>query len=160
MRTISMSFAIDDTADSIYARIADFTSYQKYADAVNKVEISEISENCCESAWEVKFRDGLLRWIEKDQFFPAKHRIEFYQTKGDLAVFEGWWQVEAHAAHGAQLHFAATLDLGLPQLEKLLEPIAEQALRENIASIVAGLFRASLIDNARSASEPMCAVDG
>jgi len=155
MRTVSMSFAIGGTAEAVYALIADFTNYQEYADAVNKVEISEISENSCESEWEVKFRDGLLRWKEKDQFFPEKHRIEFYQIKGDLAVFEGRWQVEASAENGAQLNFVATLDMGLPQLENLLEPIAEQALRENITSIVKGLFRTSFIDNEEAVGDAL-----
>lgn len=159
MRTVSMSFAINDTADAVYALIADFTNFQEYSDAVNTVEISQISENSCESVWEVKFRDGLLRWSEKDLFYPDKHRIEFYQIKGDLAVFDGWWQVEASTDRNVQLNFVATLDMGLPQLEKLLEPIAEQGLRENITSIVKGVFRTSLIDNAKAVSEPLLPVD-
>lgn len=159
MRTVSMSFVIDATAEEVYTMIADFNNYQEYADAVNKVVISNIGENSCETTWEVKFRDGLLRWSEKDLFFPDKNRIEFNQIKGDLAVFDGWWQVEASTVYDTQLNFVATLDLGLPQLEKLLEPIAEQGLRENIESIVKGLFRTSLIDNAGAMSNPLCSVD-
>jgi len=159
MRTVSMSFLINADADEAYALLADFSNYQVYADAVNKVEISEIGETSCVSAWDVKFRDGLLRWSEQDQFFPDRHRIEFYQIKGDLDVFEGWWQVEASTEHGVRLEFVATLDMGLPQLEKLLEPIAEQALRENMTSIVKGLFRNSFIDNTKAVSDPLCPAD-
>ena len=140
MRTVYMSFEIDESVDSVYELLSDFNNYQKYAEAVNRVEITNQSRDFCESRWEVRFRDGLLRWNENDRFYPGDHRIEFYQTQGDLEVFEGWWQVVSMADSQSQLDFVATLDLGLPQLEAMLEPIAEEALGENITSIVQGLF--------------------
>lgn len=135
-----MKFTIAKSAHHVYELIADFPSYEAYADAVRKIDIYNASDRACESCWEVKFRDGILRWHERDEFYPEEKRIRFVQTKGDLALFEGNWRVSAIAEHEAELRFDAILDLGLPQLEKLLEPIAEQALRENIASIVDGLF--------------------
>lgn len=139
MKTVDLRFFIAQPATSVYEVIADFPSYETYADAVKKVEIYNVQPNYCESFWEVKFRDGLLRWHERDAFSPSERRIAFSQTKGDLAVFDGFWQAEP-LAHGTELHFHAVIDLGLPQLAALLEPIAVQALRENIASIVNGLF--------------------
>lgn len=139
MKTVDMRFVIAQPATSVYEVIADFPSYETYAEAVRKVEIYNLAPNACESFWEVRFRDGVLRWHERDAFFPAERRIAFSQTKGDLAVFDGYWVAEP-LAHGTQLHFHAVLDLGLPQLASLLEPIAVQALRENITSIVQGLF--------------------
>jgi ribosome-associated toxin RatA of RatAB toxin-antitoxin module len=142
MRTVVLDFLIPQPADWVYEVISDFPSYEIYADAVKKVEIYNVESNTCESFWEVKFRDGLLRWHEQDTFFPHERRIAFRQTQGDLAVFEGSWQAHVRTDNETVLTFSARLDLGLPQLEKLLEPIAEQTLRENITSIVNGLFAA------------------
>ncbi|AVP97222.1 polyketide cyclase [Ahniella affigens] len=139
MKTVELRFFIAQPATSVYEVIADFPSYETYADAVRKVELYNVQANFCESFWEVKFRDGLLRWHERDAFSPAERRIDFSQTKGDLAVFDGHWQADP-LDQGTELTFHAILDLGLPQLAALLEPIAVQALRENITSIVNGLF--------------------
>lgn len=140
MKTVDIRFVVTQPATSVYEVIADFPSYETYADAVRKVEVYNVEPNFCESFWEVKFRDGLLRWHERDAFFPAERRIAFSQTKGDLAVFDGSWLAEPLSDTETLLTFHAILDLGLPQLASLLEPIAVQALRENIDSIVNGLF--------------------
>lgn len=140
MRSVEIRFMVAKPARHVYELIADFPSYETFADAVRKIDIYNASDHACESCWEVKFRDGILRWHERDEFHPEERRIRFVQTKGDLAVFEGNWHVNVVSENEAELVFDAILDLGLPQLEKLLEPIAEQALRENIASIVDGLF--------------------
>ncbi|TDR45630.1 polyketide cyclase/dehydrase/lipid transport protein [Tahibacter aquaticus] len=140
MKTATLQFLISQPATSVYEVIADFPSYETFADAVRKVEIYNVKPGSCESFWEVKFRDGLLRWHERDAFFPEQGRILFSQTKGDLAVFDGSWQAQPHDECTTLLTFHAVLDLGLPQLASLLEPIAVQALRENITSIVNGLF--------------------
>ena len=38
------------------------------------------------------------------------------------------------------LRFAASFDMGIPALSSIIDPIAEQALRENIVAIIKGLF--------------------
>ena len=146
MKTVGILFLVSKPADSVYQVIADFPSYEIYSDAVRKVEIYNVRENYCESFWEVKFRDGLLKWHERDEFFPLERRIIFSQTKGDMETFNGSW--EANPVEGGEtlLTFNAILDLGLPQLAALLEPIAVQALRENICSIVNGLFNGHVIE--------------
>ena len=140
MRTVSLNYSLAENADAVFETISGFDRYKLYADAVNNVAIDNVKDNSCESTWEVKFRDGLLKWREKDVFIRDQYRIEFFQLKGDLELFDGYWSVQDVGSHKSILYFEARLDLGLPQLEKLLEPIAGQALSENIDSIVAGLF--------------------
>ncbi|MFZ5635604.1 MAG: type II toxin-antitoxin system RatA family toxin [Pseudomonadota bacterium] len=164
MRSVDIRFIIRKHAQHVYDLVADFPSYEAFADAVRKIDIYNASDRKCESCWEVKFRDGILRWHEHDEFFPENRIIRFVQTKGDLAVFEGHWKADEIGPEETELSFQATLDLGLPQLEKLLEPIAEQALRENIVSIVSGLFpgfsnlvQTKIVDEANRADRAIAA---
>src|SRR5215470_12497726 len=53
--------------------------------------------------------------------------------------FSGEWMVR-DTDSACQIRFIAHFDLGLPGLSDILEPIAEQALRTNIQSILTGLL--------------------
>ena len=141
MKKVTVQFLINQPDADVYETISDLSQYQVHAEAVNKVEVTNTGLNSCHSTWEVKFRDGILKWSENDIFIPEHKQIDFYQTKGDLAIFNGSWKAIKLNKNSTYLLFTATLDLGLPQLESLLEPIAEQALVENITSIVNGLFK-------------------
>ncbi|MBN8739114.1 MAG: hypothetical protein BGP24_09900 [Lysobacterales bacterium 69-70] len=160
MKTVNLQFLITQPATSVYEVIADFPAYETFADAVRKVELYNVKPGSCESFWEVKFRDGLLRWHERDAFYPEERRIHFSQTKGDLAIFDGGWHAEPRQDGTTTLTFHAVLDLGLPQLASLLEPIAVQALRENIASIVNGLFEGHVQPHPISVSSEVVAGAG
>src|SRR3712207_8009511 len=46
------------------------------------------------SAWEVKFRDGILKWVEEERVDGERRHIDFQATDGDLERFEGYWQVD------------------------------------------------------------------
>jgi hypothetical protein len=120
--------------------------------SVRQVEIREDLGTSCISAWEVEFRDGLLRWTERDTFLRERLRIEFRQIDGDLEAFSGSWEV-ARAEEGSTVTFAAVFDLGIPSLAAFLEPVAQAALEENVARMLRGLFGADCaIDVERSDS--------
>jgi hypothetical protein len=91
-----------------------------------------------------KFRDGILRWTEQDHFDPAARTIRFQQTEGDVEVFQGDWQIEPSGT-GSRVTFNADLDLGIPSLSAFLNPVAADALRENITAILTGLFGGDLV---------------
>ena len=139
MRTIRLRLHVPDKpASDVYATLADFERYPTLCDAVQKVTVTERSENRTVSQWEVTFRAGLLRWTEEDTFDPGALTITFRQLEGDVAVFDGSWQC-VDAARGSEILFSADLDLGIPSLADALEPIAARTLIANIISIVRGL---------------------
>jgi ribosome-associated toxin RatA of RatAB toxin-antitoxin module len=139
VRSVKMRLAIAEmTADEVFERIAAFPEYPRHTDAVREVEILEAGEQHSRSSWEINFRDGIMRWKEEDRFFPDARRIEFHAVDGDLDSFEGQWSVE-DGANGTTLTFSAEFDLGLQTLNEMVEPIAEEALRESIVRIVEGL---------------------
>jgi ribosome-associated toxin RatA of RatAB toxin-antitoxin module len=139
MRTIRLRLHVPHMAASdVYATIADFERYPTLCDAVQKVTVTERSQNLTVSQWEVTFRAGLLCWTEQDTFDPGALTITFHQLEGDVAVFDGSWQC-VDAAQGSEVLFSADLDLGIPSLADALEPIAARTLIANIISIVQGL---------------------
>jgi ribosome-associated toxin RatA of RatAB toxin-antitoxin module len=139
MRTIRLRLHVPGTsASDVYATLANFERYPQLCDAVQKVAVTEVSENLTVSQWEVTFRAGLLCWTEEDTFDPGALTITFRQLEGDVAVFDGSWQC-VDAAQGSEVLFSARLDLGIPSLADALEPIAARTLIANIVSIVRGL---------------------
>ena len=140
MRTVNLLIDVPGkTAEEVYAALADFERYPDLADAVRSVVVTSIGDDVTRSRWEVAFRAGLLRWTEEDRFDRAALRIDFQQTEGDVAVFDGSWRCSATDT-GARISFGARLDMGIPSLADALEPIAARALIDNTVSIVDGLM--------------------
>src|SRR5215831_14273067 len=126
-------------AADVYDTLADFSRYPEFSSAVRQVTVTEIQETTSVSEWEVTFRAGILKWVEKDTFNPAALRIDFHQLEGDVAVFEWSWTC-TDTADGTGITFDARLDMGMPTLADALEPIAVRTLVDNTMTIVSGLF--------------------
>jgi hypothetical protein len=99
----------------------------------------------------VAFRNGILRWSEQDTFDRAGLRIDFTQLDGDVEEFAGSW-VCANVEGGCRVTFDAHIDLGVPTLADVLEPIATRALLDNTTSIVRGLFGSDVTFEADAAA--------
>lgn len=123
----------------VYPILCDFESYPENSKAVRSVSIDALPDGQTMSVWEVNFRDGVLRWTEKDFFNPLDGTINFELIEGDIAHFSGQWKVQPQDK-GCRICFSANLDMGIPSLNHILEPIAEQTLSENIMGIIKGLF--------------------
>jgi ribosome-associated toxin RatA of RatAB toxin-antitoxin module len=122
-----------------YAVISDFARYPDYSEAVRSVNIANTADGRSISDWEVNFREGILRWKEEDVFHPDECIVRFRQIEGDVEYFVGEWSIWDDR-RGCLVRFACDFDMGIPGLSDMLEPIAEQALRDNIRSILAGLI--------------------
>jgi ribosome-associated toxin RatA of RatAB toxin-antitoxin module len=126
-------------AATLYPTLCDFARYPEHCEAVRSVSVTPLPDGSVESRWEVTFHRGILRWTEQDRFQPETHTISFAQVEGDVDHFSGEWTLQ-DTDDGCLIRFAARVDLGLPGLADLLEPIAEQALATNIRSILRGLL--------------------
>lgn len=154
MRSVTMrSVVVGMGADEVYERIHRFEDYPKHTRTVREVDVTESDEHGSQSKWEVNFRDGIMRWEEQDRFFPEERRIQFEAIGGDLDMFVGSWSVEA-ADDGAVITFQAEFDLGLSTLNDMVEPIADEALRETIDQILVGLTdgRSKVVEGASPSS--------
>ena len=155
MRSLEISARVAGlSAGEAYSILCDFERYPEYSDAVRSVKIQTSPDGAMMSSWETNFRNGILRWSEIDVLDPAALSIAFQQTEGDIDLFLGHWKVKA-AGDGAVIDFFAQFDMGMPSLSHILDPIAEQALRENIIAILQGLFgmQIEILDRPVSLSE-------
>src|SRR5215475_8736427 len=140
MRQVSITAAVPRAdADAVFARIADFARYPDHTEAVREVVITDRDGTVLTSAWAVNFRNGVLRWTERDRLDQCNRVIEFTQLDGDFARFDGRWRV-VQKPEAVEVEFTAVFDLGMASLAAILDPIAEQALRENIELILRGLL--------------------
>jgi len=140
MRHVSITASLPAAdADAVFARISDFESYPKHTEAVREVTIVAMDDTVLTSAWSVNFRSGVLRWTERDRFDRRNRAIEFTQLDGDFERFDGRWRV-VQTSDAVEVEFTAVFDLGMPSIEAILDPIAEQALRDSIELILRGLL--------------------
>lgn len=144
MRELDIGMIVPDRkVKETYDILCDFKRYPDFTPEVRSVVIeSNNDENF--STWETTFRGGLLRWRERDSFNPESNTIGFEQTEGDIEHFSGWWKIGGENG-GSSIRFWAQFDMGIPSLANIIDPIAEQALRENIIAIVQGLFGPQVI---------------
>ena len=156
MREVTLTAMVPQNATSVYEALADLSSYPRHMSSVRKVDVlTSAGSSECTSAWEVEFRNGLLRWTEKDDFDRAVLRITFAQIEGDLEAFSGQWNVTP-VDMGCLVTFSAAFDLGIPSLAAFLEPVAQSAIEENVSKVLWGLFRAECqVDETHRLSAPV-----
>jgi len=131
----------DADPDEVFVHVARFDSYPDIAANVVAVEVSGAGPRLT-SSWEVTFRKGILKWEEEDLIDGEHRRIAFSQTKGDLAVFLGEWNVTP-VPNGTRVTFGAEFDLGIPSLASMLNPSAARTLAANARELIVGFATAS-----------------
>jgi ribosome-associated toxin RatA of RatAB toxin-antitoxin module len=124
--------------DDAFSAVTDIERFPELCEDVREVHVDG-----SQSSWKVKFRGGMLEWTEQDERDPAARTMSFRQTKGDFKEFDGEWRVEADG-NGSTVQFTARFDLGIPALRAVVEPIAAKNLRNNLTSVLQGLFGAGL----------------
>ncbi|MFI6762866.1 type II toxin-antitoxin system RatA family toxin [Micromonospora sp. NPDC050417] len=126
-------------AADVYRKLRDFGAYPRYTDAVREVKVVTLGDHSVETRWSVNFRNGVLCWTERDTFDDAARTIAFTQIDGDFHLFDGSWAV-CQDGPDVRVRFACTFDLGMPSLAAIVNPIACEALVENIQLILHGLL--------------------
>ncbi|WP_416960541.1 type II toxin-antitoxin system RatA family toxin [Streptomyces sp. Agncl-13] len=131
----------DGDATHVFDRVQDYERYTEYTDTVRSVTVTPdgVDTGTVESAWEVHFRSGLLRWTERDLMDPVARRITFDQLTGDFASFAGTWDI-TQAGTDVSVLFTCEFDLGIPSLEPIINPVAMRALDESMGLILRGLL--------------------
>ena len=136
--SLEVTAAVD--ADEAFRRLIDFEQYPQMTSSVRSVDVEPSGEkNVLISTWAVDFRGGILRWTERDSIDLADRVLTFEQVVGDLESFGGRWQISP-AASGCRIRFDAELDMGIPSLASIIDPIATAALRDNVLLILSGLL--------------------
>lgn len=123
----------------VLRRVTDFGRWPAASDSVRSVEVATQEDGSEISEWEVIFREGLLRWTERDWIDLGANRAVFELIEGDPHLFNGTWDVTP-GTDGSTLTFDAEFDLGMPSLAHVLDPIAVEAVEDAIESVLRGLY--------------------
>ncbi len=143
---MSISVTVDVRAevdpDEAYRRLVDFEQYPRLTSSVRGVDVDRSDgPDTLTSSWAVDFRGGILQWTERDTLDRPRRVLTFEQVVGDLDHFAGSWRITA-ADGGCAVRFDAELDMGIPSLAAIIDPIADAALRDNVLQILSGLLGA------------------
>lgn len=149
MRNVKLSARVAADTRLCFERIKDFARYPEFVSVIRAVTVHPADLDGTErSDWEVYFRNGILRWSERDALDQSDLRIRFQQIDGDFDHFAGHWAIvrdpgddrEVDAAECCVVTFDSDFDFGIPSLAGILDPVAERVFKETIARVLAGLF--------------------
>lgn len=151
MRFVTIDAVVPDRpSDEVFRTLADYARYPELTPVVREVQVWTEAGGDLISSWEVNFRNGILRWTERDVIDEPSLRIDFVQTEGDVAEFAGRWSCRVES-DGTAVRFEALVDLGIASLAEVLDPVAARTLAETISAILVGLYgqdvRFDLVDH-------------
>jgi ribosome-associated toxin RatA of RatAB toxin-antitoxin module len=133
--------SVVEQSDPVLAlrHVTDFARWPDASDAVRSVTVETQPDGSEISEWEVTFRQGLMRWSERDWLDPERLEAAFDLIEGDPLMFRGTWRARPDGT-ACELTFDAEFDLGMPSLGHVLDPIAVEAVEDAIAGVLRGLY--------------------
>jgi ribosome-associated toxin RatA of RatAB toxin-antitoxin module len=123
----------------VFERLGRFELYAELGPSIRSIEVEHVDELTMRSKWDVDFRGGSMRWTEEDRLDPEAGTITFELVEGNLRHFSGVWEV-SEADGGSEVRFAVEFAIGMPSMASFIDPVAEQAIRENLGAVLQGLF--------------------
>jgi hypothetical protein len=123
----------------VLARTVDFARWPEMSDSVLSVRVERDGGSTSTSWWEVTFREGILKWSQRDEADLDAGVVKFDLIEGDPLTFRGTWRADA-LGDDCALTLDAEFDLGMPSLGHVLDPMAVEALEDAVASVSRGLF--------------------
>lgn len=137
--------------DEVFARVSDVAAFGEHVtmvdyitatDAVHApdVEGADGASYTRTSSWSTHFRGGLLQWIEHDVVDVDARTMTFEQSSGDLGAFGGRWAVREGDGGTVEMTFDAAVDIGIPSMADMLNPVAAHELAKAVEEIAIGLF--------------------
>ena len=86
--------------------------------------------------WHVPFRGRAIRWTLRCEPAPDRRTIPFTQVAGDsLRDLTGAWRISSTVG-GCEVVFEASLDIGVPIYDRILDPLVEKVLTDHVRAIV------------------------
>ncbi|MEU1205275.1 SRPBCC family protein [Nocardia sp. NPDC005825] len=124
--------ALSCRPERLWDVLLDCASYPAYMTGVNEVEILDDEGERRTSSWVVELKGSEMEWEQEDVISADQRRIEFRQLDGDLAEYQGYWQV-----HPNELELSVEFDIGMPLVAEMIHPAIAKALEGYAGSIVA-----------------------
>lgn len=139
MPLIEIAEVMQAPVERIWDVVNNVESYPRLMNHVRSLEVLERGPNYRLTAWTVDLMGCSMRWVEREDINPEQYRIEYRQVKGDLAVFEGYWQLERLTDTSSRTILSVHFDIGIPMLSDMLNPVAEKTIRDNSQKMLRSL---------------------
>ncbi|WP_406267300.1 SRPBCC family protein [Streptomyces sp. NBC_00191] len=124
------------TPDQVWKVLLDCEAFPSYMEGVNEVTVTGEEDGRRTSSWVVELKGSEMEWDQEDVIDAARRRLEFRQTEGDLAHYEGYWQVVEDGDGVVGLELNVEFDIGLPMVAEMIHPAVAKALEGYQAGIV------------------------
>lgn len=121
--------------DQVWKVLVDCEAFPGFMEGVTEVTIGDRDGDRRTSSWVVELKGSEMEWEQEDVLDHAGRRWEFRQTDGDLAEYEGYWQVTEDAG-GAALELKVEFDIGLPMVAEMIHPAVAKALESYLHGVV------------------------
>ncbi len=145
MPSVSLDININASVDRVWEAVLDI---ERYSDSMENVRWVKILERdgatLRRSAWSIVLKGSILEWQEEDRIDPEAHTVRFQQLSGDLAEFDGEWNLEELEPGLTRVTFDVSFEIGIPLLAEMLNPVAQRSLGENCKEMLAGVEREAL----------------
>ncbi|MGA7732799.1 MAG: aromatase/cyclase [Chloroflexia bacterium] len=138
--------------DMVWEVVNDVEAYPRLMEHVRSLKVLEHGPNYRHLAWEVDLKGCVMSWVEREEIDHERYRIDYRQIEGDLAEFEGYWQLEPLTADTCRATLAVQFDIGIPMLSEMINPIAERAIRDNSLKMLHSLGSEAASEAEREAS--------
>ncbi|MFJ9739223.1 type II toxin-antitoxin system RatA family toxin [Streptomyces sp. NPDC101166] len=115
------------TPEQVWKVLRDIEAFPGFMEGVNEVTVTGEDGDRRSSSWIVELKGSEMEWDQEDVLDPMRRRWEFRQTEGDLAHYEGYWQIHEDEA-GTALELNVEFDIGLPMVEEMIHPAVAKAL--------------------------------
>ncbi|MGR8007779.1 type II toxin-antitoxin system RatA family toxin [Streptomyces hypolithicus] len=115
------------TAEQLWKVLLDIEAFPSYMEGVNEVELTGEDGDRRSSSWVVELKGSEMEWDQEDVVDFERRRVDFRQIDGDLANYEGYWQI-VDDEEGAGLELKVEFDIGLPMVAEMIHPAVAKAL--------------------------------
>jgi ribosome-associated toxin RatA of RatAB toxin-antitoxin module len=139
MPLVEVTEVMSAPIDRIWEVINDLESYPRLMDHVRDLKVLEHSPTHRLAEWQIDLKGCVMRWTEREDIDRANYRIDYRALDGDLADFEGFWQLEAVSETSTRVMHTVRFEIGIPMLSQILNPVAERAIRDNTQKMLASL---------------------
>jgi len=138
MPYIEVSTHVAGEPSRIWDIVKDMEGYPKFMPNLQKVEVLERGDTFTISSWVSNVDGRVIKWTERDVFYPEVYRIEYNQVNGDLKKFAGHWQLTPTEG-GVTIVLTVDFEFGIPMVATLLNPLLKKKVRENSEGMLAAI---------------------
>jgi uncharacterized membrane protein len=135
MPTLDLTGQIAQPTAAVWSVLIDIEQYPEHMPGVREVLVLSEDGPRRVSRWTVLLKGSDFSWTEEETVDEANMRMDFRQTDGDLALYQGHYQLSTDGEQ-TRIDMHIEFDIGVPEMAAMLDAIAIESYRENFEETV------------------------